>query len=69
MFRFFKYIILFILGYKVLKQLFAEYNTQDTVPQTPPKQNINSTNYSQNQQHSQHSKFNNAEPIDYEEVK
>lgn len=66
MFRFFKYIILFILGYKVIKMLFAEEKPQQKVPQTPPKPNINTNGY---QQTSANPKFNDAELIDYEEVK
>ena len=68
MFRFFKYIVLFVLGYKVLKMLFAENQSHQKVPQTPPKPNINSNNHNQ-QQNPQTSKFNDAEFIDYEEVK
>ena len=66
MFRFFKYIVLFILGYKVIKMLFAQTQPQQKVPQTPPKSNINSNNHQQNPQPS---KFNDAEVIDYEEIK
>ena len=69
MFRFFKYIILFILGYKVIKMLFAEVKPQQKVPQTPPKPNINANGYQQNQQATSKPKFNDAELIDYEEVK
>jgi hypothetical protein len=47
MFRFFKYIVLFVLGYKVLKMLFAQTQPQQKVPQTPPKSNINSDNRQQ----------------------
>lgn len=69
MFRFFKYIVLFILGYKVIKMLFAEYYKQDAVAPTPPKSNINSNNHQQNPTTTSHSKFNDAEAIEYEEVK
>ena len=69
MFRFFKYIVLFVLGYKVLKMLFAENQSQQKVPQTPPKPTINSNNYQQNTTSSPYSKFSDAEAIDYEEIK
>lgn len=68
MFRFFKYIILFVLGYKVIKMLFAE-NKQQRVEPTPPRQNINNNNQQQKQQATPNTKFNDAEFIDYEEVK
>ncbi|MFN8236661.1 MAG: hypothetical protein U0T77_00705 [Chitinophagales bacterium] len=68
MFRFLKYIVLFILGYKVIKELFKESPEERAVPPATGKQNI----HLNNQQHtapSTPSKFNDAELIDYEEVK
>ena len=69
MFRFFKYIVLFVLVYKVLKMLFAQTQPQQKVPQTPPKSNINSDNRQQNTTAAPQTKFSDAEVIDYEEVK
>ena len=66
MFRFLKYIILFVVGYKVLKMIFAVNKPKQTVPPTTPKQNINPENF---QPKTATSKFNDAELIDYEEVK
>ncbi|MEN9447382.1 MAG: hypothetical protein RJA25_672 [Bacteroidota bacterium] len=69
MFRLFKYIVLFVLGYKVLKTLFAE-NKPTPQKSTPPPPN--------HQQHFQSkatsstpidTKYNDAELIDYEEIK
>ncbi|HMZ34817.1 MAG TPA: hypothetical protein PK035_11775 [Chitinophagales bacterium] len=71
MFRFFKYIVLFILGYKALKMLFAQMQTPEKVEPAPPRQNIKN-NQQQQQQHyntAAKQKFNDAELIDYEEVK
>lgn len=68
MFRFLKYIILFILGYKVIKELFKESPEERAVPPVQNKQNI----HFNNQQHTSQStpsKFNDAELIDYEEIK
>lgn len=68
MFRFLKYIVLFILGYKIIKMVFAENKPKQTVPPSPPRQHINTDN-SQQKSTSNNSKFNDAEFIDYEEVK
>ncbi len=68
MFRFFKYIVLFILGYKVIKMLFAEEKPSGRVAPNPPKDNINVNNPPQHASNG-HSKFDGAELIDYEEVK
>lgn len=69
MFRFLRYIVFFLLGYKVLKVLFAEDKPRQTVPPTMPKQNINTDNFQQKSSATVNSKFNDAEYIDYEEVK
>ncbi len=69
MFRFLKFIVLFILGYKVIKMIFAENKPKQTVPPSPIRQNIHPDNFQQNTQPPTHSKFNDAEVIDYEEVK
>lgn len=68
MFRFFKYIIIFLAGYKLLKMLFAQTQQQRVEPR-PPRQNINNNNQPQNQQTAPQTKFKDAEFIDYEEVK
>ena len=68
MFRFFRYIALFLLGYKVIKMLFADENQQQKVSPTPPRQNINN-NHQQHNTPLNNSKFSDAEVIDYEEVK
>jgi len=67
MFRFFKYIVLFLLGYKVLKTLFAEEPRpqRNVAPPQQPQDNhqhINNSGITS-------SKYNDAELIDYEEVK
>ena len=67
MFRFLRYIVLFILGYKVIKMVFSENKPNQTVPPSAPKQNINSDNF--HQKTTPDSKFNDAELIDFEEVK
>lgn len=69
MFRFFRYIALFLLGYKVLKMLFADDNQQQRVSTTPPRQNINNNNQQQQNTSPNNSKFSDAEFIDFEEVK
>lgn len=67
MFRFLKYIVLFILGYKVIKELFKDTSKEKTVPPAQGKQNIHFDN--QQNTSSSPSKFDDAELIDYEEVK
>lgn len=66
MFRFFKYIIIFIAGYKLIKMLFAQMQPQERVEPAPPRQNINDDNF---QATTNSTKFNDAELIDFEEVK
>ena len=71
MFRILEYIVFFLLGYKVLKVLFAENKPKQRVQSSTPNQHIN---FNDNQQAkttstSNKSKFNDAEFIDYEEVK
>jgi hypothetical protein len=68
MFRFLNYIVLFILGYKIIKMVFAENKPKRNVPPSPPRQHINTDNHQQKTT-SNNSKFNDAELIDYEEVK
>jgi hypothetical protein len=67
MFRFLNYIVLFIVGYKIIKMVFAENKPNRNVPPSPPRQNINADNFQQTT--SSNSKFNDAELIDYEEIK
>ncbi|MBK9329933.1 MAG: hypothetical protein IPM95_11675 [Sphingobacteriales bacterium] len=67
MFRFLKYLVLFILGYKVIKELLKDPSKDKTVPPAQGKQNILFNNQQNNS--SAPSKFNDAELIDYEEVK
>lgn len=67
MFQFLKYIVLFVLGYKIIKELF-----KDTAPQKkavrPPHANPN-VGYTQQKTNTGSDKFTDAELIDYEEVK
>lgn len=70
MFRFLKYIVFFILGYKIIKMVFAEDKPNQNIPPSPPRQKINNNNQQQQNNHStSNSKFDDAEFIDYEEVK
>ena len=69
MFRLLKYIVLFLLGYKVLKVLFADNEHKQAIPKTPGKQNIDFNNDYQNSTTSKEPKFQSAEPIEYEDVK
>lgn len=69
MFRFFKYLIIFIAGYKIVRMLFAQMQPQERVEPSPPRQNINNNYQQQNNHTTSTSKFNDAELIDYEEVK
>jgi len=73
MIRFLEYIVFFLLGYKLLKILFVDGKPKQRVQPQNPNQNINSNNnYQQtktNAASNTNSKFNDAEFIDYEEVK
>lgn len=70
MFRFFKYIVIFIAGYKLVKMVMAQLQPQERVEPTPTRQNINHNNqYQQPTSNPSPSKFNDAELIDYEEIK
>lgn len=69
MFRFLKIIVLFILGYKVIRMIFAENKPKQTVPPSPIRQNIHPDNFDNNKTTTPNTKFNDAEFIDFEEVK
>jgi len=67
MLRFLKYIVLFIVGYKIIKMVFAENKPKQPVPPSPTRQNINSDTIQQKT--TPDTKFNDAEIIDFEELK
>lgn len=69
MFRFFKYIILFILGYKVLKSIFAEQPPQQQRNPQPVPPRDDYQRFTADESTTDNTKYNNAELIDYEEVK
>lgn len=74
MFRFFKYIILIVLGYKVLKMLFAETPTSTPKRETPPPPPQDNKQFYKNitsapSPSALHRKYDEAELIDYEELK
>ncbi|MCB0506950.1 MAG: hypothetical protein R2739_05025 [Chitinophagales bacterium] len=71
MFRFFKYIIIFIAGYKLIKMIWEGFHQEDKeINQAPSRQTIYQNQQQQTQQQAtSNSKFNDAELIDYEEVK
>lgn len=66
MLRLLKYLILFILGYKVIKELFKTPKQNTTVPPSPKNPSIHTYN---NGTTSTENKFGDAEVIDFEEVK
>ncbi len=66
-----RYIILFLIGYKIFKMLFGQNENRKSVSpskQTPPLNNTNSY-HQDTYQKPTHSNFDDAELIDYEEVK
>jgi hypothetical protein len=67
MLRLLKYLILFILGYKVIKELFKQPKEKNSVPPAPHNPHIRAT--ANNGNPSTDKKFGDAELIDYEEVK
>ncbi len=76
MFRFFKYILIFIASYKLIKMIWAQLQPQEEkLEPKPPRQNVYQQNHYHQypnqtpQQPPAASKFNDAEFIDYEEVK
>lgn len=62
MFKALKYIILFLLGYKILKEIFGQKNKKNM----PQRQNPPPPNHSANEKNQA---FDMAEDIDYEELK
>lgn len=73
MFRFFEFIVFFLIGYKIIRMVFSEIKPQQKVRSAAPNQHINSNPYKQQQRTTTASKptssFDDAEFIDYEEVK
>jgi hypothetical protein len=58
-----KYIIIFLLGYKIIKEIFGT-KKQKEVPKETPQRNNNQT-----QKNTNNHIFDDAEDIDYEELK
>lgn len=69
MFRFFEFIVFFLIGYKIIRMVFAEIKPKQKVRQAAPNQHINSNTYQQRTTPKPASNFDDAEFIDYEEVK
>ena len=73
MFRFFKYIILIVLGYEVLKMLFAETPASTKTAENPPPPQDNKQFFKNTESTPSpsvpHKKYDDAELIDYEELK
>ena len=68
MFRLLRYIVFFLIGYKLLKTLFNASNANNKSAAAEPAANSN-LHSSPGQQHNNNNKFEDAELIDYEEVK
>ncbi len=68
MFRFFEYIVFLVIGYKIIRMLFADNNAKQKVQPPEQKQTIYNNHQQQNNT-APNQKFNDAEFIDYEEVK
>jgi hypothetical protein len=68
MFRLLRYIVIFLIGYKLLKQLFNASNANGN-PQAPNNNPGASVPNNAGKNNSVTDKFNDAELIDYEEVK
>lgn len=60
-----KYIVIFLLGYKILKDLF-KYKQNKEVAKHPDKQRVT---YKEQTNTTTDNGFNNAETIEYEELK
>jgi hypothetical protein len=69
MFRFFEFIVFFLIGYKIIRMVFSEIRPKQKVRSTAQNQNINSNTYQQRTTPKPASDFDDAEFIDYEEVK
>ena len=69
MFRLLKYIILVVLGYKVLRMLFAQAQPQKGNDYTPPPQDNSQFQNNATTTTTPANKYNDAELIDYEELK
>jgi hypothetical protein len=69
MFQVLRYIIFFLLGYKVIKTLFSDSARQRTVQPPRQRQPINTAHQQQNSNPKPASNFDDAEFIEYEEVK
>jgi hypothetical protein len=59
-----KYIVLFLLGYKIIKELFGNKQNKQ-VRDTTPKETINT----ETKNKTTNNNFDEAEDIDYEELK
>lgn len=68
MLRLLEYIIFILLAYRIIKALMSDHKPERT-PQPRERQTVNFTPRNDDVSPSQTSKFNSAEPIDYEEVK
>jgi hypothetical protein len=62
-----KYIIIFLLGYKIISEIFGN-KRKNPLPKTPQKQKVNTTDYTNTSAGSRDT-FDDAETIEYEELK
>ncbi len=69
MFRFFEFLVFFLIGYKIIRMVFAEIKPQQKVRSTTQNQHVNSNTYQQRTTPKTASNFDDAEFIEYEEVK
>lgn len=65
-----KYIIIFLLGYKIVNEIFGKKKQQTPLSNAPKKQRVETNNYSQQSNpNNGQSTFDDAETIEYEELK
>jgi hypothetical protein len=69
MFQVFRYIIFFLVGYKIIKLIFGNNARQKSVEPPSKRQSINTVNQQQYSNAKPASNFDDAEFIEYEEVK
>ena len=69
MFRFFEFLVFFLIGYKIIRMVFAEIKPQQKVRSSTQNHNINSNTYQQRTAPKPASNFDDAEFIEYEDVK
>ncbi len=69
MFQVFRYIIFFLVGYKIIKLIFGNNTRQKSVQPPSKRQPLNTVNQHQYSNTKPASNFDDAEFIEYEEVK